>query len=129
LGSWQVDVAYDATMLTITNCTATGGTSGCNPTFSASSLRVAGASGAGLTGAFNLATVTFKATGAAGSTSQLAVTVGAFTTPQGTPVAANVGNGVVAIVSRSPGLGSVAVSPANVAVAPGGSVTVGVVAA
>ena len=58
LGAWQIDINYDNTVVTATECIGLAG-SVCNPVFDEDTVRVAGASGAGLTGTNELGAITF----------------------------------------------------------------------
>ena len=58
LGAWQIDINYDNTVVTATECIGLAG-SVCNPVFDEDTVRVAGASAAGLTGTNELGAITF----------------------------------------------------------------------
>ena len=58
LGAWTLDISYDNTVVTATECIGLAG-SVCNPVFDEDTVRVAGASASGLTGRNELGTITF----------------------------------------------------------------------
>jgi hypothetical protein len=58
LGAWTVDITYDPTVVTPTDCDAEEG-GVCNPEFTADSIRVTGASANGVEGDALLATIEF----------------------------------------------------------------------
>ena len=58
LGAWQIDISYDNTVVTATECIGLAG-SVCNPVFDEHTVRVAGASASGLTGTNELGAITF----------------------------------------------------------------------
>jgi hypothetical protein len=58
LGAWSIDLEYDPTVITPTRCEAQHG-GVCNPLFTSSSIRVAGASASGLVGNTVIAVITF----------------------------------------------------------------------
>ncbi|MEX2159331.1 MAG: cohesin domain-containing protein [Dehalococcoidia bacterium] len=62
LGAWTVDITYDASVVSITNCNAdtAGGTNVCNDAFADDTVRIAGAVAEGLTGDIVLGTLTFR---------------------------------------------------------------------
>lgn len=62
LGAWTVDITYDASVVSATNCNAdtSGGSSVCNDAFDDDTIRIAGAAGRGLTGDIVLGTLTFR---------------------------------------------------------------------
>ncbi|MGH7485170.1 MAG: cohesin domain-containing protein [bacterium] len=79
LGAWTVDITYDPTKLTPTNCApAQGGV--CNPAYSATQVRIMGASANGLpAGADNsLGTITFSAAAGCSGTTPLTATTNVF---------------------------------------------------
>ncbi|MCH8009159.1 MAG: hypothetical protein IIC91_09865 [Chloroflexi bacterium] len=58
LGAWTLDISYDNTVVTATECIGLAG-SVCNPVFDEHTVRVTGASASGLTGTNELGTITF----------------------------------------------------------------------
>jgi len=61
VGAWTVDIAYDPTLVRAVACVASAGgaTALCNAAQAAGTVRVTGASGAGLSGTMQLALITF----------------------------------------------------------------------
>ena len=59
LGAWTVDITYDPTVVSVTDCEAEEG-GVCNPAFTADSIRITGASANGVDGDALLGTITFE---------------------------------------------------------------------
>ena len=59
LGAWQIDIDYDADVVTPTSCTA-GPSSVCNTSYASGSVRVVGANATGIQGNITLATLRFR---------------------------------------------------------------------
>ena len=74
LGAWQIDINYDNTVVTATECIGLAG-SVCNPVFDEDTVRVAGASGAGLTGTNELGAITFVCDRLGGSALMLSLSI------------------------------------------------------
>ncbi len=67
LGAWTVDIAYDPSIVSVTDCTPyEGGV--CNPEYGTDVVRVVGANAAGLEGDTGLADIVFACGDAGGST-------------------------------------------------------------
>ena len=75
LGAWTIDVSFDNSLLTATDCGAEQG-GVCNENFSDSSVRVTGASAGGLEGDTNLGSITFECDGE--GESDLTITLSVF---------------------------------------------------
>jgi hypothetical protein len=81
LGAWTVDVTYDSSVVSVAGCTAGATNSVCNPAYTATSLRVTGASAMGVIGDAVLSAITFDCDAEGTSALTLAVTVFADATP------------------------------------------------
>ena len=82
LGAWQLDISYDAHMLTAVSCTPTSETQECNPAFALGVIRLVGVQATGLTGgSIELATITFSCD--ALGDSDLTIVAGNFTDTNG----------------------------------------------
>ena len=80
LGAWTVDITYDPTKVSVASCApAQGGV--CNPAYSATQVRITGASANGLIGDTSLGTITFN---------MLAATAAACGAPSPLTLATNV---------------------------------------
>jgi hypothetical protein len=119
LGAWTIDIAYDATVLSVVECDEDAG-SVCNPQYPhiEDTVRVTGAGGVGQQGDIRLATVTFSCD--AEGSSPLVLTVGVLTdatpgAPQ--PIDAAAENGVIACVAGAEPTATVAL-PSPTAAAP-----------
>ena len=62
LGAWTIDITYDNSLLTATDCTAEQG-GVCNENYTSDSVRVTGASAGGLSGDTSLGSITFECDG------------------------------------------------------------------
>ena len=62
LGAWTIDISYDNSLLTATDCAPEQG-GVCNEAFTDSSVRITGASASGLEGDTDLGSVTFECSG------------------------------------------------------------------
>ena len=79
IGSWDIRVKFDATVLDATACAGVAsGSLACNQDFAAGEASFNGASGDGLAGAQTLGTLTFKAVGTAGDSSDVTIEVVSF---------------------------------------------------
>ncbi|MGI8551148.1 MAG: cohesin domain-containing protein [Dehalococcoidia bacterium] len=98
LGAWGVVVTYDPAVLQIGSdgCVEASG-SVCNPAITPTTISIIGASPAGQKGTVLLATLTFEASGPAGSATPLTLTIDSFTDSDGNGVATAVGNGSVSV--------------------------------
>jgi hypothetical protein len=77
LGAWTVDITYDPAKVTVSSCApAQGGV--CNPHYSATSVRITGASANGLIGSTSLGTITFSAAASCSGTTPLTATTNVF---------------------------------------------------
>lgn len=76
LGAWTVDIDYDPTVVTVGTCTPEQG-GVCNPAYTATSVRITGASAMGLEGDTSLGSIDFDCGDAEGS-SALTLTVSVF---------------------------------------------------
>lgn len=85
LGAWTVDVGYDPKAVKLVSCEAASG-GACNPAFAAGTMRITGASAAGLTGTRTLAQITVEGIGHGKATSPLKVTAVTLTDPSGADV-------------------------------------------
>ena len=74
LGAWTLDISYDSSLLTASDCTAEQG-GVCNENFTSDSVRVTGASAGGLSGDKVLGSITFDCDGEGESALTLAVSV------------------------------------------------------
>jgi hypothetical protein len=98
LGAWTIDVTYDPTKLTPTDCSpAQGGV--CNPEYSSTQVRITGASANGLEGSTSLGTITFSAAASCSGATPLTATTNVFADatigdPQPITVTINSGSGV-----------------------------------
>lgn len=103
LGAWSLNVVYDPSVLEQQGCTAANG-SVCNPTFASDTIRISGATAAGLPGDSVLASIAFRCTEVGSS----ALTITVDTLADGTPgdpqdIDASVINGsVTCIVPSTP---------------------------
>jgi len=96
LGAWEIDVIYNAGVVTAVSCSAQAG-SVCNVNFATDRVRIVGASASGHTGDTTLATITF-ACGSSEGTSPLALGVAVFadaTTSNPQPIGPAIDNGSV----------------------------------
>jgi hypothetical protein len=98
LGAWSLNVVYDPSVLDPQGCTAQNG-SVCNPAFASDTIRVSGATAAGLPGDSVLAAIGFRCTQVGSS----ALTITVDTLADGTPgnpqdIDAAVSNGSVTCV-------------------------------
>ena len=108
LGSWQIFVYFDASVVDVSGCETSAGTSACNPDYSNGRMVVTGASATALMGDTTLASITFNClrqgiTGLTIGVSKLQD--GTPGTPQ--PIAAAVQHGSVYCSARSYVLGDV----------------------
>jgi hypothetical protein len=101
LGAWTVDITYDPAVVQPTDCAASvsGATALCNADLPSvpHTVRLTGSSASGATGSLTLGVVTFQATGGAGASSPLMVTVVTFTDPEGNPAPAEAAGGSITI--------------------------------
>ena len=74
LGAWTIDISYDTSLLTASDCTAEQG-GVCNENFTSDSVRVTGASAGGLSGDKLLGTITFDCDGEGESDLTIALSV------------------------------------------------------
>jgi len=77
LGAWTVDITYDATVVSVADCTGGDANSVCNPAYTADSVRVTGASAMGEEGDTVLSEITFDCEDAE-ATSALTLAVSVF---------------------------------------------------
>ena len=77
---------YDPKAETVVTCEAVNG-GACNPSFGAGTVRITGASAAGLSGMQTLAEITFEPTGHAKATSPLTLVATTLTDPAGIAMA------------------------------------------
>jgi len=97
LGSWTIDVTYDAAVVTPTACTTAANTNSlCNRTFAANTIRIAGTATNGLVGTTALANITFQGV-AVGTLRPVTVTVRDVTDPTGAPLLAVTSNGTITV--------------------------------
>ena len=101
LGAWTVDVGYDPKSVQVTDCKAENG-SVCNASFASGVVRITGASASGLSGEQTLATITFGATGRAGSSGSVTEQAATLTDPNGKALAAQTATGNVSIGPPAP---------------------------
>ena len=101
IGAWTVDVHYDPTLVKLTDCKAASG-SVCNVNLAKDTLRVVGASAAGLTGSDVLATLTLAAAGESTGATTLHVQTSDLTNARGAPVVATATDGQVDLGAGSP---------------------------
>jgi hypothetical protein len=87
LGSWTVDIGYDAALVNVVSCEAADG-GVCNVDYAAGTVRVTGASAQGLSGSHMLATLTLTGIGGGRSRSTLRLTPVTLTDPLGASVSA-----------------------------------------
>ncbi len=74
LGAWTIDITYDNSLLTATDCGAEQG-GVCNENFTDDSVRVTGASAGGLSGDTSLGSITFECNGEGESDLTIALSV------------------------------------------------------
>ena len=74
LGAWTIDVSYDNSLITATDCTAEQG-GVCNENYTDNSVRVTGASAGGLDGDISLGSITFTCDGEGESDLTISVSV------------------------------------------------------
>lgn len=74
LGAWTVDISYDNSLLTASDCTAEQG-GVCNENFTDNSVRITGASAGGLSGDKSLGSITFDCNGEGESDLTIALSV------------------------------------------------------
>jgi uncharacterized protein (TIGR02588 family) len=100
IGSWDIRVKFNAAVLDATACAGVAsGALACNADFAAGEASFNGASGDGLSGAQTLGTVTFKAIGAAGTSSDVTITVVSFNDADLTPMSPATAKGTVNIAA------------------------------
>lgn len=73
LGAWTVDVLYDTSLLTLTDCEALQAASVCNPEFASDILRIVGATAAGLEGDTEIGRLAFQCNAAGEGTLALSI--------------------------------------------------------
>ena len=103
LGAWTVDIAYDSSVVSVTDCAPQQG-GVCNPAFDDELIRVTGASAGGLDGDTVLANITFECGDAEGS-SDLTLTVNVFadaTIGDPTDIDATISNGSITCEEPAP---------------------------
>lgn len=74
LGAWTVDISYDNSLLTATDCTAEQG-GVCNENFSDDSVRITGASAGGISDDTSLGSITFECDGEGTSSLSISLSV------------------------------------------------------
>ena len=74
LGAWTIDITYDNSLLTATDCSAEQG-GVCNENFTDDSVRVTGASAGGISGDTSLGSITFECDGEGESDLTIALSV------------------------------------------------------
>ncbi|MGI8550049.1 MAG: dockerin type I repeat-containing protein, partial [Dehalococcoidia bacterium] len=99
LAAWNIDVTFDRSVLAITGCSFPPG-DGCNPVSGPGAARVMGSAGPPLTGTQILATLSFRATGAVGSSSPLVVTVNSLIDGNSSAVRPVISGGIVTLRAR-----------------------------
>lgn len=134
LGAWTVDLGYDASVASVLSCAPTNG-SICNQNAGPDLIRITGASVSGLSATDPLATVTFQATGAAGSSTKLPLAIDTFADPSGAPISATPYSGSLqvaqppAITSVTPNVswdgGGVSLTITGERFTPGATVSIG----
>jgi hypothetical protein len=127
LGAWSLDISYDPAVVTPVGCTPQNG-SVCNPNFAAGTVRVSGASGAGLDGDTSLALINFQCADAEGST---ALTINVVELADGTPgdpqpIDETIVNGTITCQAGPPA-DTVQIGSGSAHVGQSGSVELGVV--
>jgi len=98
LGSWDLDILYDDTVVTATACTA--GTGGCSIA-TLGKVDILGFVGTPLTGVQTLGTITFSAVGTEGQSSPVTITVVDFNDGNGDPTSPATTNGTTTIQTSS----------------------------
>jgi hypothetical protein len=105
LGSWTVDIGYNAAAVQPVGCTVQvgGATALCNltPVGAPATVRVTGSAFPGLTGTVALASVVFQATPSV-TTSTLTLSAPTYTDPGGAPLPVTVQNGQVVPAPNAP---------------------------
>src|SRR3990172_7518977 len=124
IGAWTVDIAFDPAVLDAISCVAHPAGL-CNAGFNVMTVRSVGATALGLSGVVELAQITFQGIGAGGDCSALDLTAETLTDPEGNNISlALFGGGVCIEVIPN----SIYIDPASATVAPGGDVTVSLMA-
>jgi len=67
LGAWTIDIVYDPSVITITDCNPVEGSGVCNPAYEDDKIRVAGAVAFGLDGDSTLTRIEFECSGEGGT--------------------------------------------------------------
>ncbi|MFQ5858920.1 MAG: cohesin domain-containing protein [Anaerolineae bacterium] len=96
LGSWDLRVTYDATVVDATGC---AGQSNCNLDFAPDTVALNGFNAGGLSGEQVLATITFTAIGDAGDSSAVSISVVAFRDPDDQETTPKVTDGTITIAA------------------------------
>lgn len=99
IGAWNIDVNYDNSLVTLTNCTSSTGI--CNPALDADTARLTGANASGLSGSVVLGTLTFQA-GSSTGTANLTLTVNQLTDPEANNISVSPSNGTITIQVATP---------------------------
>jgi hypothetical protein len=98
VGAWNVDITYDADLVSLSACTSSTGI--CNPAFADDTARLVGASASGLSGSVVLGTLTFTA-GETEGVADLAVTVNQLTDPTGADLSVSPDDGTITIATAT----------------------------
>lgn len=94
IGAFTVDVSYDDSLVTLSDCTSVPGL--CNPAYAAHTARLVGASASGLSGTVVLGTLTFQA-GQTEGVADLNVSIAQLTDPESEAISVTAGNGAITI--------------------------------
>lgn len=96
LGSWDLRVTYDASVVDATGC---AGQSNCNLDFAPDTVALNGFNAGGLSGEQTLATITFTAIGDAGDSSAVTISLVAFRDPDDAETSPTVTSGSITIAA------------------------------
>jgi uncharacterized repeat protein (TIGR01451 family) len=99
-GAWSVDFSYDPAVLTVLRCTSANGV--CNAAYGRGEVRLTGSSAEGLAEGAVLGEIVFRAVGAAGASTALAVQVTTFTDTAGVPLDVAVTDGRLTVTGGAP---------------------------
>lgn len=102
IGTVNVDVTYDSSLVSLTGCELGGDLLGfCNPNFGPNTARLVGASATGVSGDVVIGKLTFQA-GQTEGVANLTVTVNQLTDPEAAPLTVTPTNGTITIAQPTP---------------------------
>jgi hypothetical protein len=102
IGTANIDVTYDSSLVSLTGCELGAGLVGfCNPDFGPNTARLVGASATGVSGNVVIGTLTFQA-GQTEGVANLTLTVNQLTDPEAVPLTVTPTNGTITIAQPTP---------------------------